>query len=171
MPLAVTHLLSGVFLVEIWKNISIKVKSNFSPYLVLFAAFFSAIPDIDFFFVAMNHLFDFIFPSWLYHGGVTHTPFFSMLFLIPGIILWKLKKDKLAVYFCVAGVGILIHVILDYIIGGGSMYGVMWLFPFSSDQWLIHLLEPYRLFYSFELLDGFLLFFWLWYEKFIKRNK
>ncbi len=167
MPLSATHILSGVFLVEIWKHFSVK-KRYFTPFLFIFAGFFALLPDSDFFFDAAAYVFNFDLIYWLHHGGVMHTPFFVLLFLIPGFIFWKLRKYKPSIYLYVAGFSISIHLILDWFLGGGSAYGMMLLFPFSSERSLIHLIEPYKDLYSFELLDGLLLFIWLWYVKFKK---
>jgi membrane-bound metal-dependent hydrolase YbcI (DUF457 family) len=110
-------------------------------------------------------VFNFNVPVLLQHGMITHTPFFAFLFLIPAFILWKKEKHKQATYFYVATFAILLHIFLDYFIGGGSFEGIMWLFPFSLHAWKIHIINYFNLSNIPQALDAVILLGWLWHEE------
>jgi len=120
------------------------------------------LPDID---VPLNWILGLFGKSvgLLLHGGITHTAFFGLIFLIPGFVFWKRGKEKIGIYFFVICFGVLFHVFLDYLIGGGAYEGVMWLWPLSSQVFKIHLLSgPANLSAG---IDAVILLVWLWHEE------
>lgn len=165
MPLAVTHVILAVILIDLVRDYIIK---NHKKYLTLHTIMIGGIagllPDID---VPINWLLDFFGKSFeiMRHGGLTHTAFFGLLFLIPGFIFWKKKKHKIAVYFFVITFGILFHIFLDYLLGGGGHEGMMLLWPLSSQVFKIHLLKFFNLDNLPAGIDALLLLIWLWHEE------
>lgn len=165
MPLAVTHVLLTIILVDLFRDYILK---NHKRYLTLHTIFIAGVagllPDID---VPLNWFLGFFGRSYglLQHGGVTHTAFFGLIFLIPGFILWKNKREKMGVYFFVICFGVLFHIFLDYLLGGGRYEGVMWLWPLSSAAFKIHLLKYFNLSSLAVGIDALLLLGWLWHEE------
>ncbi len=165
MPLAVTHVLTTIILVDVYRHYIAKHKKLLTLHLVLIAGIAGLLPDIDILIGYFYNLIGKTVPELFLHGGITHTPFFALIFLIPGIILWKLKKQKIAAYFFVITFGILLHIFLDYLIGGGRYEGIMWFFPFSMTGYKIHLLTYFGLSNLPAALDAVILILWLWHEE------
>ena len=95
MPLAVTHVILTIVLVDLFRDYIMK---NHKKYITLHTLFIAGVagllPDID---VAINMFFNIIgvqVSGFLQHGGIFHTPIFGLIFLIPGFILWNKKKHK-----------------------------------------------------------------------------
>jgi len=167
MPHAVTHVLLTIILVDLFRDYFMK-KKHHKKYLTMHTLFIAGIgallPDIDivirWFFYMTGRTYD-IFT----HGGIFHTPIFALIFLIPGLILWKNKKHELAMYCFVLAFGIFFHIFLDYFLGGGSHDGIMWLWPFSIVRWKIHLLSNFGAKDIPMAIDAVLLLGWLWHEE------
>ena len=164
MPLAVTHVLTSIILVDIYRDFFARHRKFFTMHTLIVAGIGGLLPDID---VPLRIVLGWLgieAPNIFQHGGITHTPFFALLLLIPGLALWKMERHKQAVYFFVLFFGSFLHIILDYVLGGGAYEGIMWLFPLSLEQWKLHLL--------FKLggdvpaaLDAVMLLGWLWYAQ------
>ncbi|NQV09533.1 metal-dependent hydrolase [Candidatus Woesearchaeota archaeon] len=165
MPLAVTHVLTSVVLIGLWRDYVVKHKKYFTLHTVFLAGFFALLPDIDVPLRMITEFFGVGVPGLLQHGGITHTPFFAVLFLIPAVILWKKKKKKQATYFYVAVFAIILHILFDYILGGGAYEGIMWLFPFSLQAWKLHILNYFGAKDLPMALDAIILLGWLWHEE------
>ena len=165
MPLAVTHVLLTIILVDLYRDYLSKSKEYFTLHTVFIAGVFGLLPDIDVVFVSLSNILNFSLPSLMQHGGFTHTPLFGLIFLIPGLILWKMDKKKIGCYFFVAAFGILFHVFLDYLFGGGAYEGIMLLFPLSTEVWKIHLLNYFSFVNIPKSLDAIILLLWLWHEE------
>lgn len=159
MPLAVTHVAPAIILFNFFKKKFGIEKFEF-PHAVFVAAIGALMPDTDIFLGRFLHLFGFNLP----HGSYTHTTFFALIFLLPALILYLLKKYRLALFFSLLGFGIILHIFLDYFIGGGAEKGVMWFFPFSEHSYKIHLLRnlPFPLWA--EELDGLILLGWVYFK-------
>jgi len=169
MPLAVTHVLTTIILVDLYRDYFEKHKRYFTLNTIFFAGIFGLLPDADVAIQIIASIFGFSIPLIFQHGMITHTPFFSLLFLIPGIILWKKERHKQAVFFFVASFAIFWHLFLDYFIGGGSFEGIMWLFPFSTQAWKIHIIKAFGVSDIPQALDAIILLAWLWHEE--RRHK
>jgi hypothetical protein len=175
MPFAVTHVLGAVILADIYRDYITKHKKYFTMHTIFIAGFFGLFPDIDVPLRMLSQFFGFDIPLLLQHGWITHTPLLALIFFIPGLVLWynskgrkASKADKMrkwAVYFYMAAFGILLHLLMDYVIGGGSPEGVMWLFPFSMTAWKIHLTSMVNLPDLGIALDAVILLLWLWHEE------
>jgi len=128
MPFAVTHILSTIILVDLFRDYIAKHKKYFTLHTIFIAGLAGLLPDID---IPLNWFLNF-FGLGIQHGTITHTPLFALIFLIPGYILWRQKKHKEATYFFVICFGILFHIFLDYLLVGGQPDGIMFLYPFSD---------------------------------------
>ncbi len=165
MPLAVTHVLTSVILVGLYRDYVTKHKHYFTLHTIFLAGFFGLLPDIDIVLRIIAESLKFNIPWLFQHGGITHTPFFALLFLIPAFILWKKKKHKTAMYFYVAAFAIFSHILLDYLIGGGRFEGIMWLFPFTLQAWKLHIINYFNITNLPIIIDTILLLGWLWHEE------
>ena len=164
MPLAVMHVLTTIILVDLYRDYFAKHRKYFTLHTIFIAGVGGLLPDIDF--LSRWLLDSFGYSSIFFqHGGITHTPFFAGLFLLPGLYLWRAKRKKQACYFFVIVFGIMLHIFLDFLLGGGAYEGIMWLFPFSTQTWKIHILS----FSGIEdiplALDAVILVLWLWHEE------
>lgn len=169
MPLAVMHVLSSIIFVDLYRDYFAKHKRYFTLHTIFIAGLAGLLPDIDIVLRMISEAFNFSVPWLIRHGGITHTPFFGLLFLIPGIMLWKRFKHKQAMYFFVIAFGILLHISLDYFIGGGAYEGIMWLFPLSLEASKIHVLQYLGMSDLPRALDAVILLAWLWHEE--RRHK
>ncbi len=165
MPFAVTHVLLTIILVDLYRDYFTKHKHYFTLHTILIAGIASLLPDIDIVLKMIAEFFKFNLPQSFQHGGITHTAFFGLIFLIPAFILWKQKKHKTAVYFLVATFAILFHIFLDFFIGGGAMEGVMWFWPISAADYKLHLLFKIGVPDIPMALDAIILLAWLWHEE------
>ncbi len=165
MPLAVTHVLLTIILVDLFRDYVIKKhKKYLTLHTILIAGIAGLLPDID---IPINWILGLFGKSFgiMQHGGLTHTPFFALIFLIPGIILWKKKKHKISFYFFVITFGIIFHILLDYLFGGGAYEGIMWLLPLSTQAFKLHLLRNLAITNLPASIDAVILLLWLWHEE------
>jgi len=164
MPLAVTHVLSTIIVVDLFRDYFMK-KIHHKKYLtlntILVAGIAALLPDIDIVLRMISNLFNITIPLLFGHGYFTHTIIFGLIFLIPGFIFWKKKKHKSATYFFVISFAVLFHIFLDFLIGGGAHYGTMLFWPFSSTQYKIHILSLFGLKDIPVALDAIFLLAWL----------
>ena len=165
MPLAVTHVLTTIILVDLFRDYIFKHKKMFTLHTIFIAGIGGLLPDID---VPINWALGAfgISLDFMQHGGLTHTPFFAILLAIPGLYLWRQKKHRYALYFLVLAFGVMLHISLDYVIGGGMYEGVMWLFPVSTQAWKIHLLAYFDEVNIPAGIDAIILLAWLWHEEY-----
>lgn len=165
MPLAVTHVLLTTILVDLYRDYVTKHKRLFTLWTLFVAGVAGLLPDIDIpvRFVLSN--LGVAVPDILHHGGLTHTPFFGLMFLIPALVLWSMKKHKLSVMFFVVTFGVLFHTVLDYAIGGGDEAGLMLLYPLSEDRIRMGVLLGDEFFASVTAMDALILLAWLFHEE------
>lgn len=167
MPLAVTHVLTTIILLDVYRDYFAKkngIKGYFTLHTILIAGIGGLLPDID---VPINWMLGLLGYSGALtqHGGFTHTPFFAALFLVPGYILWRRKQHRKAMYFFVIFGAVLLHIMLDFTLGGGAYEGIMFLFPFSTEAWKLHLLQYLNLYNIPAAIDAVILVLWLWHEE------
>lgn len=157
MALAVTHVILTIILVDLYRDYITKHKKFFTLHTIFIAGVAGLLPDID---IPLNWLFK-IFGVSFQHGGITHTPLFGLIFLIPGFYFWYRKNHKVAVYFFVITFGVLFHISLDLLFNEGSY---MLLYPLSTK--LFQLVN-----FSFEIIryrsaiDAIILLAWLYHEE------
>ena len=87
MPLAVTHILLTIIVVDLYRDYLTKHKKLFTLHTLFIAGVAGLLPDIDIPLRMLGELFNFSIPTLLQHGGITHTLIFSLIFIIPGLIL------------------------------------------------------------------------------------
>jgi membrane-bound metal-dependent hydrolase YbcI (DUF457 family) len=165
MPLAVTHVLLTIIIVDLYRDYVAKHKKYFSLHTILLAGVAGLLPDIDIPLKMLGDLFNFNIPLFMQHGGITHTLLFAVIFLIPVFILLKKEKHKAAMIFFVISFGIFFHLFLDWLLGGGGHYGIMWLFPLNVQASSLSLLSMFGLNNLPEALDAVILLAWLWHEE------
>lgn len=163
MPNSVTHVLLAIILVDLFRDYYLKKK--YKKYITIHTIFIAGVaallPDID---VPINWVLG-NSVELLKHGWITHTLLFSLIFLIIGLILWRKKNEKFAIYSFVISFGIFLHIFLDFLLGGGRYEGVMWLWPLSTETFKIHLLSKLNLNNVPAALDAVILLIWLWHEE------
>ena len=159
MPFAVTHVLTAIILVDLYRDYFAKHKKYFTIHTVFIAGISGLLPDID---IPLGHFLNF-FGIDLMHRTLTHTPLFALIFLIPAIIFWRKKKHKEAVYLFVISFGILLHIFLDYSLSHDSG-GLMLFYPFSTATYGLNLMKITSPTF-FAGLDAIILLLWLWHEE------
>ncbi|PIN85939.1 hypothetical protein COV19_07660 [Candidatus Woesearchaeota archaeon CG10_big_fil_rev_8_21_14_0_10_44_13] len=164
MPFAVTHVILTIILVDLYRDYVTRHKRYFSMHTLFVAGIAGLLPDID---VPLNWLIEWMGfqPGILEHGIITHTAVFGLVFLIPALIFLKKGNKKAAAYFFVIAFGILFHIFLDYLLGGGYYEGVMWLWPLSTATYKVHLLKIIEGPNLLMWLDAAILLLWLWHEE------
>jgi len=160
MPFAVTHVLASIILVDLFRDYVTKHKKYFTLHTIFIAGFAGLLPDID---IPLNWFLN-LFGLSIEHGTITHTPLFALIFLIPGLILWKQKKHKIAMYFFVICFGILVHISLDYFFASDPSDGIMFFYPFSTATYALDLLKGASV-NLFAAIDAIILLLWLWHEE------
>jgi len=152
MPLAATHIIATTSLIGRFSSKFFTSGGN-QKYFVFLAAFGSLLPDIDiplgWFLRSVGLVFA--------HGTVTHTLLFALIFLCISVIFSALHKKNISGTFSIFFFGILIHLVLDYVLGGGAREGVAWFYPFSSAAYKIHILFLLPFSNTFEALDAIVL--------------
>ena len=163
MPLAVTHIILTIIVVDLYRDYILKNKKYFTLHTVMIAGVGGLLPDIDILLSKLLGLFNYA-PDWIQHGGLTHTPFFGFIFLIPAIYFWKKDNKTVATYFIAMAFGILFHIFLDFFLGGGRWEGIMFLWPLSDQPYKLHLLKQFGK-NVFVSLDAIILLLWLYHEE------
>ena len=163
MPLAVTHVILTIIVVDIYRDYFLKNKEHFTLHTVMIAGIAGLLPDIDIPLSKLLAMFNY-FPGWLQHGGITHTIFFGIIFLIPALYFWKKQNKTIATYFFAITFGILFHIFLDFFLGGGRWEGIMFFWPILDQSYKLHLLHDFGrdIFLS---LDAVILLLWLYHEE------
>ena len=160
MPFAVTHVLLAIIAVDLYRDYFAKHKKYFTLHTVFIAGFAGLLPDID---IPLNWVLNLV-GSELIHRTITHTPFFALIFLIPGLILWYHKKHKVGMYFFVTCFGILVHVFLDYFFTSDFVGGIMFFYPLSASVYSLNLFQNVGP-DLFAAIDAVILLLWLWHEE------
>ena len=164
MPFVVTHVLTSIISVDLYRDYVAKHKRYFTLHTIFIAGLAGLLPDIDIPLGAFLNLFG----VELGHRTFTHTPFFALLFLIPAFFLWHHKKHRHAMYFFVTTLGIMIHLFLDYLLAPDLAGGVLLFYPFSYADFSIGILGDKTNLASMKLfaaIDAMILMLWLWHEE------
>ncbi|MFH0875356.1 MAG: metal-dependent hydrolase [archaeon] len=163
MPYAVTHVLTAVILVDLYRDYVDKHRHFFTMNTLFFAGFCALLPDIDIVFEIIAKLFNFTLPQILMHGGVTHTLLFNMILLVPLSMFWHDKK--LRVMFLAGAFAVFSHIILDYLIFGASYDGLMLFYPLTLAHFKLHIFSWFGVANLGNALDAIILLAWLWHEE------
>ncbi len=165
MPTAVTHVITSIVLVDLFRKYALK-KKNFPLYLIFIAGLAGLLPDID---VPLAWILEYFKFTTLheFHRSFTHTLVIPFAFLIIAFIIWKLWP-KIAHIFFVLSAGWTLHIVLDSI-----FIGTMAIFyPFSTTLYGLNLIPYDSLSGTFYVgLDAIILVLWLAYEAHAKNIK
>lgn len=161
MPLAVTHVLLTIIIVDLYRDYVTKHRKYFTIHTLFIAGIGGLLPDID---IPLSQVISYLgySPGLLSHGGITHTIFFGLVFLIPAFILLIKKKHKESVYFFVLSFGILFHIFLDVIVNE-SYYMLFW--PLTASTFSITQLTNLGINGLQAPLDAIILLVWLYHEE------
>ncbi|MFA6461597.1 MAG: metal-dependent hydrolase [Candidatus Woesearchaeota archaeon] len=164
MPFAVTHALTSIVSADLYRDYVTKHKKHFTLFTILVAGIAGMLPDIDIPISLILTKLGYQIPL-LFHRGFTHTLFFALLFLIPGIILWfnKNKYKKWAILFFVASFGIGTHILLDYLISSTETLMLFW--PFSVRTYGLNWISSEAIINVYAAIDAILLLAWLAHEE------
>jgi len=147
MPNPFTHVIINV-------AIAYPFRKNLGKYWLIFSAFSGLLLDFDFVLSTILNWLGYS-NSLFRHGGFVHS--FGFI-LILGIIssLIYLKNKEYGIYGFILSLGAVIHLALDFILGGGA-YALVLFWPFSLELFRLHFLEPFRNNSIFGLIDAFLI--------------
>jgi membrane-bound metal-dependent hydrolase YbcI (DUF457 family) len=163
MPLAVTHVLLTIILIDLYRDYFSNHKKYFTIHTMFIAGLGGILPDID---IPISWALNFFGYSsaLLTHGGVTHTLLFGLIFLIPALLLFSRKRHKESMYFFVVSFGILLHIFLDVIINEGY-YMLLW--PLTAQTFSLMQLSSIGMVFNGiqPALDAFILLAWLYHEE------
>ena len=159
MPLAVTHVLLSIIMVDLYRDYVAKHKRYFTLHTVFIAGFAGLLPDID---ILLNWFLT-VFAANVLHRTITHTLLFGLIFLIPAFIFWHYKKHKISMYFFVTTFGVLFHLLLDFVFSSDNG-GIMLFYPFSAAPYALNLLKGLSP-NIFAAIDAIILLLWLWHEE------
>jgi len=171
MPQAITHILIGIILIELFREYIIKGNSKFPRYYILIVAIGSVLPDIDMLVFYLLSFWEYTYEQ--IHGTFTHSLWFPIIFLGIGLLFkynnfnlkFVSKKHlKLSSIFFILSLMSLLHITLDLLV-----YNVI--YPFYPIKYfplgfnLINYFPENIKEHIFPTIDGILLLFWiLWME-------
>ncbi len=164
MPYAVTHVLLTIIILELFRDYFVKDKKKLPLHFVFLGGIAGLFPDID---VLLKWVLE-PFGVIIIHGMITHTIFFALIFLVISLIYYGFNK-KASTLFLIFFFGIMFHLALDYLLGGGFYEGSMLLYPLSFKMYKLHLLISTKIPNIMAGLDAAILLLWLYHEE--KRHK
>ncbi|MBL7087074.1 MAG: metal-dependent hydrolase [Candidatus Cloacimonetes bacterium] len=165
MPLAVTHILIPIILIDIFRDHVLKKKGVITNKHVLLAGLAGLFPDID---LPIGY---FLMGGVNVHRLYTHNIWLPILFLAFSMFFHSIKKKKISLYFVMIAFGFLVHLILDASLSGF----ICPFYPFSSYAFGLNLISRFFVTFLpslahedfglliFSSMDAVLLFFWLIY--------
>ncbi len=167
MPLAVTHILIPIILIDIFRDHILRKKGVITNKHVLLAGLAGLFPDID---IPMSYLF---FDGVSIHRMYSHNIWFPILFLSVSMFFYFINKKNISIFFVMIAFGCTMHLILD-----ASLSGYIFpFFPFSNYTFGLNIVPSFlraflpRFSYEdlslliFSSMDAVLLFFWLIHEQ------
>lgn len=162
MPMPATHIIFNC-------AIFYPFRKYLGKYWLVFAILSGMLADLDFISIVFARFFGMSFGVFG-HGGFFHSVGF-ILFLLGIIFIIYAKNKEFGTYGFVLSIGVLFHILLDYILGGGANY-LMLFYPFSEHLFRIHLLEQFRDIEIYGILDAIIIFYftiWIYFK--IKKEK
>ena len=162
MPLAVTHVLLTIIVIDIFRDYIIKKKKLIPLHFIFIGGIAGLLPDID---IPLFWLLSFfnVNVAW-FHGTFTHTFLIPAIILIASLITYK-KNKKAGILLGVISFGYGFHILLDFIFYGTNL-SPFWPFFMTKFRGITHYIDIPRL----EMgLDAVILLGWLYHEE--KRHK
>ncbi len=165
MPLAVTHVLVPIILLDFFRDrvMKGKIKKIITNRFIFLAGVAGLLPDLDLPLFTMLDLLGFQVGGNIGHRLFFHNIWIPLSFLGFFALMHVLKQKNFSKVFLILAFGFSIHVILDATIIGY----VMPLFPLSTVEVGLNLsgLIPINGLTLMVSLDALLLLFWLWHEE------
>ena len=163
MPLAVTHVLLTIIIIDILRDHIIKNKKDIPLKYVFYGGIAGLLPDIDIFLAWFVGNLGFYTSN--FHRIFTHSLFLPLLFLVISVSCFLMKKNKISMLFGILSFGIFFHIFLDFVFTKDMLL----LFPFLKTGYGINLFEKLGLYAGEAGLDAIILLVWLWHEE--KKHK
>ena len=162
MPLAVTHVLLTIILIDILRDYIIKNKRLIPLHFVFIGGIAGLLPDVD---IPLFWLFDLLkFNVEWFHGTITHVLLIPVLILIASLIAYK-NNNKAGILLGIIAFGYFFHIFLDFLFYGLNI-SIFWPFFEVSFRGI----TGYVNVPSLEMgLDAIILLGWLWHEE--KKHK
>lgn len=162
MPLAVTHVLLTIIVIDIFRDYILKKKELIPLNYLFIGGIAGLLPDIDIPLFWLSNIFKFGI-QW-FHSTFTHLFLIPLIILIASLIVYKYNK-RISVLLGIISFGYAFHILLDFVFYGCNMPPFWPFFNLSFDGIMPHLNIP-----RFEMgLDAFILLGWLWHEE--KKHK
>ncbi len=172
MPLATTHILIAIILIEIFREYYFKNNKKFPRYYILIAAIGAIIPDFDIAIYYIFYFFGFTFEQ--IHRTFLHTIFVPIILFLAGIFIltFGIKNSEfgkrhinLHTTFFILSAGSLLHLILDAVVAGS----IILFYPFSDYSvgfnFINFLPQAWENIIS-PTLDAILIMFWIFWMEF-----
>jgi len=160
MTYILAHFLVPVILVSLYSYFRHK---KISPKLLFWAGLSGLVPDID--------TIGYIVNIGIVHRGFIHTPLLGLVFLIPGLILWKARADKIykpqwrgavGLVLILLASGIFIHLLLDsFFITNFQRDAIMVFYPLSEARFGIQTLTASSELFVGLIIEAVVLVVWL----------
>ena len=165
MPLAVTHVLVPMIILDLFRDnvMKGKIKKVITNRFVFLAGIAGLLPDLDMPLFSILELLGYQIESAIGHRLFLHNIWIPLSFLGFFALMHVLKREKFGKVFLILAFGFSLHLILDGIIIGY----IMPLFPLSMVEVGLNLskLVPLNPTTAMVSLDALLLLFWLWHEE------
>jgi len=127
------------------------IRKYLGKYWLVFAGLSGLVMDLDF---ALQFILG--SDSFFAHGHFFHTIGFVLCLLAISLVVF-LKNKEYGKYGFIIVIGSLLHLLLDYILGGGRYYLTL-LYPFYSGGFHLHLLMQFQENDIFGILDAIAIF-------------
>lgn len=158
MPLAVTHVLSTIIVLDIFRDYILKNKKLIPLNYLFLGGVAGLLPDIDIFMFWIASLFT-SSALWV-HGTITHIFLIPLIIAIIGYLTFK-KNKKIGILLYIISFGYAFHVLLDFIFYGTNL-SPFWPFFITPFKGIVSYINFPRL----EMgLDAIILLGWLWHEE------
>jgi len=162
MPLAVTHVLLTIILVDLFRDYIIKKKKLIPLNFLFIGGVAGLLPDIDIPIFWLLNLFKFNI-QW-FHGTFTHLFLIPLIILVASLITYKYNK-KAGILLGIITFGYALHISLDILFYGTNTAPFWPLFNTLFNGMTQYIDVP-----ALEMgLDAFILLGWLWHEE--KKHK
>lgn len=164
MPLAVTHVLVPIIILDLFRDHVLKDTKAITNRFVLLAGIAGLLPDMDFPIFSILEAMGVQIAGNVGHRLFLHNIWIPLSFLgFFAIAHFLFKKENFGKVFLILAFGFSMHLILDSLIIGT----IMPFFPLSTVEVGLGLanLLPFNDITTMVSLDALLLLFWLWHEE------
>ena len=158
MPLAVTHVLLTIILIDLFRDYIIRDKKKIPLHFLFIGGVAGLLPDIDIpLYWFLNNVLS-INISW-FHGTVTHTIWLPLLLLVAAFVIYSFNK-KTSILLGVITFGLTFHLFLDLVLMGT----IIPFYPLSNFT-ITGIMANSTILHWDLGLDAFILLGWLWHEE------